>query len=75
MRALVTVAPITTKVRGIPVELCLGPEDGLPRECCANLDSVVTIAKAHLTTPIGPLSPEKLRAAERALRFALALEE
>ena len=74
VRSLVTVAPITTRIRGIPVEVRLGVEDGLPRDCVINLDSVVTISKAHLDRPIGPLSVAKLRATERALRFALALE-
>jgi mRNA-degrading endonuclease toxin of MazEF toxin-antitoxin module len=41
--------------------------------CAINLDSIVTIAKAHLKRRIAPLSPDKLVAAEQALRFALAL--
>ena len=74
MRALVTVAPLTTKIRSIPVEVPLGPEDGLPTACVANLDSLVTIPKASLEQRIAPLSEDKLRAAEEALRFALALD-
>ena len=73
VRNLVTVAPVTTKVRSIPVELPLGPEDGLPKVCAANLDSVVTIPKASLERRIATLTPEKLEAAEEALRFALDL--
>lgn len=73
VRSLVTVAPVTTKVRSIPVELPLGPEDGLPKECAANLDSVVTIPKTSLERRIAALTPEKLEAAEEALRFALDL--
>ncbi|HUF78432.1 MAG TPA: type II toxin-antitoxin system PemK/MazF family toxin [Thermoanaerobaculia bacterium] len=73
VRSLVTVAPVTTKIRSIPVELPLGPEDGLPKACAANLDSVVTIPKATLERRIATLSPEKLKAAAEALRFALDL--
>ena len=74
VRALVTVAPVTTRVRGIPVEVELGREDGLPKRSAANLDSLATIPKAALAERIGPLAPEKLQAAERALCFALGLD-
>ena len=73
VRSLVTVAPVTTRVRGIPVEVALGPEDGLPRPCAANLDTIVTVSKSYLKERIAPLSDEKLKAAEDAIRFALAL--
>jgi hypothetical protein len=39
VRALVTVASVTTRIRSIPAEVPLGPEDGLPRDCVANLDN------------------------------------
>ena len=73
VRSLVTVAPVTTRIRGIPVEVTLGAEDGLSRPCVINLDSLVTIRKAHLAERVATLTAEKMRAAERALRFALAL--
>ena len=40
VRAQVTVAPVTTNRRRIPVEVDLGPEDGLPKMCVVNLDSL-----------------------------------
>jgi mRNA interferase MazF len=73
VRALVTVAPLSTTVRGIPVEVALGTADGLPKPCAINLDSLTTIPKALLAQRIGTLEPAKLAAAEEALRFALAL--
>ena len=75
VRALVTVAPITTQVRDIPVEVPLGSDDGLPKPCVVNLDSLVTVPKAALRSRISALRVEKLRAVEAALRFALGLEE
>jgi len=75
VRRLVTVAPITTRVRNIPVEVPLGPEDGLPEACVINLDTIVTIAKSHLKARVIPLSDQKIGEAERALRFALALAD
>jgi mRNA interferase MazF len=74
VRSLVTVAPITTRVRDIPVEVPLGPEDGLPRACVVNLDTLVTIPKQSLVRRLATLRPAKLRAVETAIHFALALE-
>ena len=73
VRELVTIAPVTTRVRRIPSEVPLGMEDGLPKPCVANLDTVTTIPKRALTARLTVLSPDKLRAIERALRFALSL--
>ncbi|MBI1957966.1 MAG: type II toxin-antitoxin system PemK/MazF family toxin [Candidatus Rokubacteria bacterium] len=73
IRELVTVAPVTTRVRRIPTEVSLGPAEGLPKACVVNLDTITTIPRRTLTRAIGPLSPEKLAAVERALMFALGL--
>jgi mRNA interferase MazF len=62
-------------MRHIPVEVYLGPEDGLPRPCVVNLDTITTIAKRSLQERLVALSPEKLEAVEAAIHFALGLEE
>lgn len=43
----VLVAPVTTKVRGIPTEVTLGPADGMPQACAANFDNTFTLADAR----------------------------
>ncbi len=73
VRALVSVAPLTTRMRSIPSEVALGRAEGLPRRCVANLDSATTIPKRLLTRRITTLPPPKLAAVDRALRFALGL--
>jgi len=73
VRQLVTVAPITTRVRGIPVEVALGPKDGMPRACVINLDRVTTIPKDALKERLTVLSRSKMTAAEGVLKFALGL--
>src|SRR5438552_4410094 len=73
VRELVTIAPITTRIRRIPTEVALGKQEGLPRRCVVNLDSITTIPKRTLAARIAPLSPAKLAAVETALRFALGL--
>ena len=75
VRELVTVAPVTTRMRHIPSEVPLGPEDGLPRPCVVNLDIITTIAKRSPQEKLTTLSPEKLKAVEAALHFALGLED
>lgn len=44
VRSSVTVAIVTTIVRNIPSEVLLGPDDGLPKICVANLDTILTRA-------------------------------
>jgi mRNA interferase MazF len=74
VRRLVTVAPVTTRVRGIPVEVALAPKDGMPRECVVNLDTVTTILRDALRERLAVLSRSKMTAVERALWFALGLQ-
>jgi mRNA interferase MazF len=72
-RELVTVAPLTTQIRGIPTEVPVGVTEGLPKVCVVNLDTITTIPKRALTRLVAPLPPEKLLAVNQALRFALGL--
>ena len=56
-----------------PTRLSTVPPDGVPRACVANADNITTALTSRLIRRIGPLAPDKLRAVEEALRFALAL--
>ena len=73
VRASVTVAPITRTVHDIPVEVKLGPEDGLPRDCVVNPDNILTVSKKRLDRSLTTLSHEKMRSIEQAIKFALDL--
>ena len=73
VRELVTIAPLTTRVRRIPTEVALGPADGLPKPCVADLDTITTIPKRTLTARIARLTPQKRAAVDAALKFALGL--
>jgi len=75
VRELVTVAPLTTRVRQIPSEVPLGPGDGVPKTCVVNLDTITTIPRRTLTERLTALSPIKLAAIDRAVRFSLGLGE
>lgn len=53
------VAPVTSTVRGIPTELALGADEGLPRSCAASFDNVQPIRRSYLTHFVGRLSPTR----------------
>jgi len=74
VRSLIIVAPITTRIRHIASEVPLGTDDGMPRDCVANLDTITTIPKNCLSDRLTSLSPQKLKEVETAIHFALGLE-
>ncbi len=70
----VTVAPITTTIRQTPTTVRLGPDDGLPTECAANLHNVQTVTKTKVDGLITILSESKMAQVEEALLFSLGME-
>jgi mRNA interferase MazF len=74
IRNAVTVAEVTRTIRKIPVEVLLGPDDGLPQRCAVNLDTILTIRKDLLTERIAVLKSDKIALIEKAVRFALGME-
>ena len=73
VRSAVTVAEVTSTIRGIPVEVELGREDGLPKKCVVNLDTIVTIRKDSLIERIAILRDKKIVQIDAAIKFALSL--
>jgi mRNA interferase MazF len=73
VRNAITIAEITTRIREIPVEVSVGPEDGLPKKCVVNLDTVATVRKDLLKERICQLRVEKIEQVDRALKFALSI--
>ncbi len=66
VRTRVTVVPTTRTVRGIPTEVPLDSEDGMPHACALSFDNVLTLPKALLRSRICALGPVKLREARAA---------
>jgi mRNA interferase MazF len=54
LRRLV-VAPVTRTVRGIPTEVALGEEEGLPVPCAASFDNLQPVNRHLLTERVGRL--------------------
>src|SRR2546427_8054049 len=73
VRELVTVAPLTTRVRKIPSEVPLGPDDGVPKMCVVNLDTITTIPRRTLTERLTASPPTKPPATDGAVRFSPGL--
>jgi mRNA interferase MazF len=67
----VLAAPVTRTARGIPTELALGPEDGMPVDCAVSFDNLRVVPKAYLVERILALDPLRMREACSALRVAV----
>lgn len=67
----ITVAPITSTIRGVPSEVRLSEEDGMKSPCAVNLHNLVTVSKARLGRRVATLSSERMHEVCRALGFAL----
>jgi len=72
--ATVTVAPITSTIRGVPSEVVLGEEDGMKVPCAVNLHNAVTVPQKQLGRRIAQLSDLRMREVCSALRFSLGCD-
>jgi mRNA interferase MazF len=70
----VTVAPITTAVRGVPSEVSLTEDDGMKAPCAVNLHNVVTVSQNRLGKRVAQLSCPKMTEICTALRFSLGCD-
>ncbi len=70
----VTVAPITSTIRGVPSEVVLGVDDGMRAPCAVNLHNVVTISKDRLGRRVARLTSPRMNAICAALRFSLGCD-
>lgn len=57
----VLVAPVTSRIRGVPSELPLGEAEGLPQRSVATFDNLQPFPKAMLVHRIGALGPDRSR--------------
>jgi len=71
----VTVAPITTTVRGIAIELPVGRANLLDHDSVVSLDNVQTILAADLREHVGWLLPSQEPALALALQAAYDLDD
>ena len=65
-----TVAPITSRVRGLTVEVLVGPSNGLDQESVINCDNIVTVPTSAVGRQIGFLWSEQEPRLSEAIRIA-----
>jgi mRNA interferase MazF len=70
----VTVAPITSTVRGLSTEVPVGPANGLDQSCVVACDHTTTIPRQALGEQIGLLFDEQEQLLSTAVRAAFDLD-
>ncbi len=70
----VTVAPITTRRRGLSTEVPVGPANGLAEDSVVSCDNISTIRADQLLQPIGFLLPGQEPRLTTAVRAAFDLD-
>lgn len=69
----VTVAPITSTIRGLSTEVPVGSANGLDHESVVSCDNIVTVLKSALGPQIGYLLPVQEAELADAIRAAFDL--
>ena len=71
----VTVVPVTSTIRGVPSEVLLDGQDGLPTECAINLHYLQTVRKRDIGAVISHLGPRRMAEVRAALLFTLGFDD
>ena len=70
----VTVAPITSTVRGVRSEAPLGVADGMKGPCVVNAHNLVTVRKDQVGRRVARLSEARMSSVCSAIAFALGCD-
>lgn len=70
----VSVAPITSTIRGVPSEVVLGEEDGMKAACAVNLHNTITVSQDRLGKRVTRLHGLRMKEICVALRFSLGCD-
>ena len=70
----VTVAPITSTIRGVPSEVVLNEDDGMKSACAVNLHNSVTVSQSRLGKRVARLNSSRMGQICAALRFSLGCD-
>ena len=66
----IIVAPVTRTIRGLPTEVLLTADDGVPVTCALNFDHVALAQRSRLGARMAALDPARWPEVERALLTA-----
>jgi mRNA interferase MazF len=67
----VTVAPISSTIRGVPSEVRLSEEDGMKAPCAVNMHNAITVSQDRLGKRVAHLSSLRMNEICAALQFSL----
>ena len=70
----VTVAPLTSTIRGVPSEVVLGEDDGMRAPCAVNVHNTITVTQDRLGKRVGRLNSARMNEVCAALRFSLGCD-
>jgi mRNA interferase MazF len=69
----VTIAPITSTIRGLSTELPLGARNGLDHDCVASCDNITTVPQSTIVRQVGLLLDEQEDILSKAVAAAFDL--
>lgn len=69
-----TIAPITTTIRGLTSEVSVGVRNGLDRDCVVSCDNITTVRSTAVGDTIGLLFDDQEPALARAISDAFELD-
>ncbi|MEO6701093.1 MAG: type II toxin-antitoxin system PemK/MazF family toxin [Jatrophihabitantaceae bacterium] len=70
----VTVAPITSTIRGLSTEVAVGPANGLDHDCVISCDNILTVPASALGRQLGFLLSSQELALTQAIHAAFDLD-
>ena len=70
----VSVAQVTSTIRGVPAEVVLDEDDGMKAPCAVNLHNIATVPQNELGRLVAQLSPRRMNEICAALRFSLGCD-
>lgn len=71
----VVCAPVYSVHDGLSTQVEVGEDEGLKHSSSIHCDELISILKTALTHYVGMLSPEKVKALNKALRIALEIPD
>jgi mRNA interferase MazF len=69
-----TIAPITSAIRGVPSQVILREEDGMNTQCAVNLHNLTTVSQDRLGRRVAQLSSARMNEICAALHFSLGCD-
>lgn len=66
-----TVAPVSSTIRGVPSEVVLDENDGMKTPCAVNLHNAITVSRERLGRRVAQLTSARMSEICNALRFSL----